>query len=149
MVIGMTIEQSPVTKPVSAAFVRLAAVSSLSAALLAAAGWIPTRSLAGDAGVSAMLVGIAVAWVGALCGLMCPTCFGGRTAASFAWANLSGIAVRFLVTLALAAGLRFSGMVAPRPFLVWVGIAQFILLAVDTIGLVHAARAMRTHKAAK
>jgi hypothetical protein len=44
---------------------------------------------------------------------------------------LSSLGLRFAVVAGLAAGVALTKWVAPRPFLIWVGVSYLVLLVVD------------------
>jgi hypothetical protein len=110
----------------------LAGVGVAVAVGLAVAGWLPTRSLAGETGVGAMLAGLAAALVGAWAGLgvsirvlrVAP-----RDQVNFI---LGGLGVRFAITVAAAIALAFSGLDAPKTAVLWVAVGHLPILAADT-----------------
>lgn len=122
---------------------RLALVSLAVAVGLAAAGWLPTAALGGAEATNAMLFGIGVALIGGWAGLSVPVALLRHPPQAFAWGAIGGLGARFLVTLTLALVLRQSGTLAIKPFLIWVGLAQFVILAVDMLGLVRLVRTLR------
>lgn len=119
---------SPVTS-----YVRMAALTTLVVALLVVVGFVPTRSAAGDTGVAAMLVGAGAALFGGLVGLLPPALFSGRDIAHYASGVLLGMALRMLVTLSLALGLRLANQWPAGPLLLWVGLAYIAILVVEGI----------------
>ena len=130
------------------AFMRLAAVSLAASAGMALIGWYPTTALGGPGADRAMLAGIAVALVGGWAGVIAPVAVLGRSAATLAYATLGGLGVRFVVTLAAAVLAWKLGPWPARPLMLWVGLAQFVILAVDIIGLVRIVRKIRPPEAA-
>jgi hypothetical protein len=130
------------------AFLRLASASLAVSVGMALLGWYPTHALAGPGAGRAMLVGIAVALAGGWAGVIAPVAVIGRSAATLAYATLGGLGVRFFVTLAAALLLRQLRVGPATPMLIWVGLAQFVILAVDIIGLVRIVRAVRPPEAA-
>ena len=131
-----------------AAFLRLAAASSAAALVLALVGWYPTNALGGPIADRAMLAGISIALVGGWAGVIAPVAVLGRSPATLAFAVLGGLGVRFFVTLAAALVIRKLGRVPVTPLMLWVGLAQFVILAVDMIGLVRIVRKIRPPEAA-
>ena len=130
------------------AFVRLAATSLAAAVGLALIGWYPTTLASGPRAEHAMLVGIAVALVGGWAGVIAPLAVLGRSAATLAFATLAGLGVRFFVTLAAAIVLWKLAIFPATPLMLWVGLAQFVILAVDLFGLVRIVRKVRPAEAA-
>lgn len=114
-------------------YVRMAGLTALAAALLVAIGYAPTRAAAGDAGVAAMLVGAGAALLGGLVGLLPPALFSGRGFAHYANGVLLGMALRMLLTLALALGLRLANHWPAAPLLLWVGLTYVAILVVEGI----------------
>jgi hypothetical protein len=135
----MTTERSPKPDLVQT-FVRIAALAAATAALLACIGYFPTLRLSGTAGVGAMLVGIAVALVGAWIGSLIPILFIRPDPRVFLNGLLIGLGARFVITLALALLLRAMGVGPAKPLLLWVGIGQVVILATDTVGLLRLVR---------
>ena len=123
-------------------FVRIAAIALLSAVGLGAVGYYPTLSLAGRTGVSAMLLGIGIALIGGWLGSLPPFFFLNRSAREFPTGILGGLFVRFVSTLGIALGIWALDVVPRAPLLIWVGIGQVVILAVDTIGTVRLARSV-------
>jgi hypothetical protein len=104
--------------------------------LVAAAGYVPTRRLAGDPGPTAMLAGCAVGllanWIGLL--VLGATDFGEPR--DLHQAVLLSTGVRFLAVLGLGLIVALSGWVSKAPLLIWIGISYVIVLAVETVWLV-------------
>src|SRR4029079_10020842 len=84
--------------------------------LLAAIGFAPTRRLAGETGLVAMLAGIAVSVAASVAGTV-PLLF--ATADKRAQAALLATLVRFLVAAALAAAVALGSGLPAKPLLVW------------------------------
>ncbi|QOJ14096.1 MAG: hypothetical protein HRU75_05370 [Planctomycetia bacterium] len=105
-------------------------------------GYRPTAALAGPEGVPAMVAAIAAALPGSLLAVLVT----GRALAGppTGWigAAMLGLGLRFGLTIA-AVLLMDSLQRWPRaPLLLWIAIAQLVLLKVDTLMLVLAARRM-------
>ena len=111
-------------------FLKLAA--GILAALLIL-GYIPTVRLAGDKGISAMLVGCGVSLAGSMAGTMPLLLSRSRTAIEAVPVLLGSIALRLTVVMALAAAVALLGPLAVKPFLVWVGLSHLGLLVADTL----------------
>jgi hypothetical protein len=116
-------------------FVRIAAVSTAAAVLLALIGYWPTAAQAGSAGVIAMLAGIGISLIGAWAGAAPTIAFLRRPPREHSTGILAGLGVRFAVTLGLAVALVVTGAFSNVPLLLWVGVAQLVILAVDVLGL--------------
>lgn len=121
-------------------FLRTALVALGSAIGLALIGYYPTVSLSGPSGVRAMALGIAVALLGGWAGSVPPLALLRRSAREFAAGTLGGLLVRFVGTLGIALGVWALDVVPHVPLLIWVAIAQFVILTVDTIGLIRLGR---------
>jgi hypothetical protein len=87
-----------------------------------------------------MLVGLAVAVVGGWVGSLIPAMCAQQPARVMGVALLIGLISRFIVTLALAVGLKLSGLVPTTPLLIWVGAGHLLVLATDSLGLVRLVR---------
>ena len=114
---------------------RLGSISVAVAAAALAIGYWPTRALAGPTGIGAMFVGVGVALVSALAGLIPPLLMlrhGPRERLS---GMLTGMLIRFVLTLSLLLAGLLSGRLAQVPLAVWVVAGYLALLAVDTAGL--------------
>lgn len=122
------------------AFTRSAALAVAAAVALAGLGYYPTRVLTAGAGTQAMLVGIGVALAGAWAGSLMPILFISPNPRVFLNGILLNLGVRFGGTIALALLLRAMGVGPDKPFLLWVGIGQVVLLATDTVMLLRLVR---------
>jgi hypothetical protein len=131
-----------------AAFFRLAAASLATSVGLALIGWYPTTALGAPDADRAMWTGIAVALAGGWAGVLAPVAVLGGSAATLAYATLAGLGVRFFVTVTAALVIRKLGSLPVTPLMLWVGLAQLVILAVDMIGLVRIVRKIRPREAA-
>jgi len=127
------------------AYGSFAAVAAAVSLLLAAAGWFPTRWLAGPAGTPAMLAGCAIVLAASLVGGL-PIAFGGgnsggRPGVPPVLRALAGIGLRLAVATVLAAAAALSGRFAVAPLVAWTAVGYLVLLAVDTRFALAAARA--------
>ncbi len=96
-------------------------------------GYSPTRRLAGEGGVVAMLAGCGASLLGSL---FASSWLRAR-AASVSLANvvtlvLGALASRLAVTVVVGAGLLLSNMFAPWPLLLWLAASHAALLVADT-----------------
>ena len=115
------------------------------AVVLAGIGYVPTRSLAGERGVAAMLAGCAVGLFASLLGgvpvyLARAGAAGnpggaagtGSSGGRVETAALGGMAVRFAVALGLGLAAVLTGWFARGPLLVWAAVSYVVLLVIDT-----------------
>lgn len=114
----------------------LAALAGMTLVLLGV-GYQPTRSLAGEAALPAMLLACAVSFVGSAVGGI-PIATAGA-AGPGANAGLDGLkrftasmVLRLLVVAALAAAVIWFLAPERKPFLLWLAISYLVLLAADT-----------------
>jgi hypothetical protein len=125
--------------------VRIALLSVATAVGAAAIGYFPTQAASGTPGLAAMAVGLAIAWCGLLAGLV-PWILALHSGPRQQLGGmLAGMAVRFLLTLALLLAALLSCFWPRLPLAVWTGIGYILLLAVETAALArYAKRAART-----
>lgn len=121
--------------PRAGAFARLALIALAGAVLLAVVGYWPTTALAGARAGGAMLVGIAVALVGAWAGIAPTIAWLKKPAQEHLVGIMLGLGIRFGVTIGLAVAIWATDTFDKQPLLLWVGLAQFVLLGVDVPGL--------------
>lgn len=109
--------------------VFLAALAGLTS-LLVAVGYLPTRSVAGEAGAAAMLLACGIALFGSAVGAV-PIALA-RDAQEGLKRFTASMVLRLLV-VAVLAGVAFW-VLAPerRPFLLWLAISYLVLLVADT-----------------
>ena len=109
--------------------VFLAALAGLTL-LLAAIGYLPTRSVAGESGVAAMLLACGVSLVGSAVGAV-PIAMA-RNAREGLKRFIASMALRLLV-VAVLAGVAYWILDPERvPFLLWLAISYLALLVADT-----------------
>ena len=119
----------------AAAFLRIALLAGVTACTLVLVGYWPTAAQAGPAGVRAMLVAVAIALAGAWAGSVPTVAYLSKPAQQHMTGILLGLSVRFVVTIGLTLAIWMSNAFPERPLLLWVGIAQFVILGVDVYGL--------------
>ncbi len=100
-------------------------------AVLVAAGWAPTRRLAGEQGIAAMIAANALTFAASVMSTL-PLAVRERTGGrSGAAGFLGALGVRFVVVVAVATALVAKGLVETPAFLVWVGISYLAYLVAD------------------
>lgn len=104
--------------------------------LVAAAGYVPTRRLAGDAGPTALWVGCAVGLLANWIGLVVLGVTDSGKPRDLLQAVLLSTGIRFLAVLGLALIVALSGWVSPAPLLIWTAVSYVIALGVETVWLV-------------
>jgi hypothetical protein len=105
------------------------------ALLLVLVGYWPTAALAGQAGVLALVIAVGAALVGSWSGAVAPLLMVRAAPQQFVAAYFLGLGTRFALTLLAALVLPAILDVPRTPLLLWVGIAQAALLAIDTVYL--------------
>ncbi len=115
-------------------FLCLLILVTLSLALI---GWPPTRRLAGEGALSAMLAGVGVSLIASVAGGLPILVAELRRGSAAIRDPLASLAVRLLLALAGAIYVLLLGTVAKTPFLIWVGISYLLLLPVDVRYIVH------------
>jgi hypothetical protein len=111
-----------------ARFIGLAAGIVVS---LMAAGYLPTRRLAGDAGLPAMAAGCLISFAAAaLAGMLLVTAAGSTPTAKMQRAFLAMV-VRLAVVVVFGLSAALSGVVARMPLLFWLATAYVALLPLE------------------
>ncbi len=99
--------------------------------VLALLGWLPTKRLAGESGIQAMLSALAVTLSGSiLSGIPVWRAEGSDQPASTS-AVIGSLVIRFFFVLAATLYLVLNGLAERVPFVVWVGLSYLLLLPVD------------------
>ncbi len=121
--------------------VRLALLATAcGAAVLLAAGWWPAESLAGAGGVRTLASACVAGAAGSLAGNLPAMLSISGPPQRFVSGFFLGLTSRFVLTILVAfAAYRLLGDLPYFAFLVWVGIAQTLHLAVDTAVLLRCA----------
>ena len=114
----------------------LAALLGLTVLLLAI-GYLPTRSMAGDAALPAMLLACAVSLVGSAVGGVPIATTGRREIEGNPGIDglkrfTASMVLRLLVVAALAGAVIWLLEPARKPFLLWLAISYLVLLVADT-----------------
>ncbi len=98
---------------------------------LVAVGQFPTRQLAGDGAVLAMVVGCSISFVAALLGTVPVVLARGLAAPSTVPAVMLSIAMRLGVVILLAISAMWSGWFENGPLLVWLVVSHALLQVAD------------------
>lgn len=114
----------------------LAALAGLTLAL-AALGYLPTRSIAGEAGLPAMFLACAVSFVGSAAGalpIVITETGGGQGPAGIEGFKRISAAMVLRLTVVACLGGAVYWLLRPekRPFLLWLAISYLVLLVADT-----------------
>ena len=117
----------------SRAYLRFVLLLLVVVAGLLALGWVPTRNLGGSAAITGMLLGCGLSLVAAVVGGLPQVAFGPRAPRDQGMAALLSLAIRMGLTLLGALTAVLTGLVAPKAFLLWVGISYLSLLIVDVL----------------
>lgn len=126
---------SDLSLPPASAYLRLALISAAAAVAAVLVGYLPTQRLAGPDGVGAMLLGVGIALLAALAGLVPPLLALRHGPRERLNGVLTGMAIRFMLTLALLLAALLSGRLPKMALALWVAIGYLVLLAVDTAGV--------------
>ena len=129
--------------PHAARYLRFLALAALAAGLVGAVGYLPTRNLAGEPGVTAMVLGLTLCWIASALGgipvllaeaaLAAPSAPGRRGEPQLpVVVALGSMLMRLIAVLGLALAAVFAGLVPKEPLLVWTAIGYLALLGVDT-----------------
>ena len=113
------------------------AVSSVTALLLVAVGYVPTTRAAGQDGMVAMLAGCGVSWAaGGASSVWAAYAIAGP-ASKRALGVLASTGVRFGAVLLMVVPLVLSGLLDKKVFVLWVVVSYLVLLMVDTALIVY------------
>ena len=120
-------------KPATAAngYLRFLAWAGVVAVAVGAIGLWPTRRLAGDDGVPALVAGCLVGFLSSALGGLPIALIRDQAPASRLIASMGAMGARLLAVVALGAATLLSGWFAPVPLLLWIAISYAVLLGVD------------------
>lgn len=116
-------------------WLRVYAWSAATALLLGVVGVGPTAALAGTPGIWAGVFGLGIALLGSLAGSAPTLAYLRKPPREHAIGILLGLGVRFAVTIALTVAVWLMDLVPETALVLWVGLGQFGLLAVDVWSL--------------
>jgi len=132
-----------VIAPHLARYLRFLALAALAAGFVGAVGYLPTRNLAGDPGVTAMALALALCWAASAFGGV-PVLLAEAALAAPAAPDrgveprlpvvvaLGSMLIRLIAVLGLALAAVFAGLVPKEPLLLWTAIGYLALLGIDT-----------------
>ena len=120
-------------KPVTAAYgyLRFLAWAAVVAVAVGAIGAWPTRRLAGDDGIPALVAGCLIGFLSSALGGLPIALVRNRTPASRMVASMGAMGVRLLAVVVLGAAAVLSGWFARTPLLLWIAVSYAALLGVD------------------
>ena len=107
----------------------LVLLSIIAAVVIMAVGYFPTQAWAGSKGIAAMSLGVGIALLAALAGLVPSVLMIGQGGPRQMNGMLMGMALRFIITLVLLLAALLSGYLPKLALAVWVAIGYVVLLA--------------------
>jgi hypothetical protein len=122
-------ERSASSRP----YLRFVLLMAAVVACLLLIGWVPTRNLGGPEATTGMLLGCGLSLLAAVVGGLPQVAFGPGAPRDQGISALLSLAIRMGLTLMGALAAVLSGLVAPKAFLLWVGISYLSLLIVDVL----------------
>ncbi len=120
-------------KPVTAAhgYLRFLAWAAAVAVAVGAIGFWPTRRLAGDDGVPALIAGCLIGFLSSALSGLPIALIRNRTPTSRLVASMGAMGARLLAVVVLGAAAVLSGWFASVPLLLWIAVSYAALLGVD------------------
>jgi hypothetical protein len=119
------------TSTAGSRFGRFVATAFVVAAAIAALGFLPTRRLAGDAGVPAMLAGCAIGFVSAMAAGVFLVLVRADTPDARMKRSFLAMTARLGAAVGLGAAMALSGLLSTQPLLLWIAIAYVALLPLE------------------
>jgi hypothetical protein len=115
----------------AAGYARFLALATVVTAAVGAVGYVPTRRLAGEEGLPALVAGCLIGLLSSALGGL-PVALGrDRSPAGRVTLMMGSTAVRLLAAVLLGVAAVLSGRFATKPLLLWGAISYAALLAVD------------------
>lgn len=111
---------------------RFAASALVVAGCLVAIGYFPTRRIAGDSAVGAMIAGCCVSFLASLIGAIPIALAYGNPARNVMTSMSASMLVRLVALAAFGITALLSGWFDRAPLLIWMGISYMGLLVADT-----------------
>jgi hypothetical protein len=112
-------------------YTRFLAAAVAIVAGLCALGWLPTRRLAGQDAIAAMLAGCAISLISAALAGGLLVAVGGDTPEARMQRGFLAMVVRLAVVVVLGLAAALSGELARQPLLFWIGTAYVALLPLE------------------
>lgn len=100
--------------------------------LVAVLGALPTWRMAGSEGMLAMLAGCGISLAASAIGAIPVALAAGRPLNTFPHTLMAAMALRFVVVAVVTVAVALSGLLSPKPLLIWVAISYGAQLVVDT-----------------
>jgi hypothetical protein len=115
----------------AAGYARFVALAVAVTVAVGAIGVVPTRRLAGEEGLPALLAGCLIGLLSSALGGLPVALWRDRTPAGRVTAMMASTAVRLLAVVVLGIAAVLSGQLARMPLLLWIAISYAALLGVD------------------
>ena len=115
----------------SGRYVRFLGLAVVIVTALCAAGWLPTRRMAGAGALGAMFAGCAISLVSAALAGGLLTLAAAETPEARMQRSFLAMVVRLAVVVVLGAAAALSGEFARSPLLFWIGAAYVALLPLE------------------
>ena len=115
----------------AAGYPRFLALAVAVTVVAGAIGAMPTRRLAGEEGLPALLAGCLIGLLSSALGGLPVALWRDRTPAGRVTAMMASTAVRLLAVAVLGIAAALSGQLARMPLLLWIAISYAALLGVD------------------
>ena len=112
-------------------YLRFLAWAAVVAVAVGAIGFWPTRRLAGEDGVPALIAGCLIGFLSSALGGLPIVLIRDRAPASRVVASMGAMGVRLLALAVLGAAAVLSGWFARVPLLLWIAVSYAALLGVD------------------
>jgi hypothetical protein len=115
----------------AAGYARFLAWAAVVTVALGTIGFVPTRRLAGEDGLSALIAGCLIGFLSSALGGLPVALIRGRTPAGPVAVIMGSMAVRLLAAVVFGIAAVLNGRLATVPLLLWIGISYAALLGVD------------------
>jgi len=112
-------------------YARFLAVACAIVIAIGAAGFVPTRRLAGPGGISGMFAGCAIGLLAAALAGLLLIAVAAETPEARLQRSFMAMIVRLAVVVVLGAAAALSGLVAREPLLFWIGTTYVALLPLE------------------
>jgi len=119
------------TRSPASRYARFLGLAVAIVVVMCAAGFLPTRRLAGSDGVPAMFAGCAIGLMSAALAGLLLVAVAAETPEARMKRSFLAMVVRLGVIVAFGAAATLSGMLATQPLLLWAGITYMALLPLE------------------